>query len=380
MGGRLRRRGELGGELAEDEVLARSLDQAEGGDVPEGSWCRRCRGRPRSRRGARTARPARSAAGRPRCARPAGGGWCRGRCRRTLARAFTCSGRTLDGPDPNRPSEGSRLVRDRDVGGFGHVWNHGIRGPEPLHDRPIQDLPPHAAVSPSATLAVDARRQGAPGGGRARHRLRRRRAGLPHPGGTSSKRPRPPAPTRCCTTTRRRPGSRPCGPPSPPRRVRDSGFAVEPSQVLVTNGAKQAVANAFAVPARPGRRGPRPRPLLDDLPRGDRPRRRGPGRGALGRVDRLPGPGTDLEAATTERTKVLLFVSPSNPTGAVYPRAEIAGDRARGPLDRGLVGGHRRDLRAPRLRRGRAPLDAGPRPRARRHLRRHQRGGQDLPP
>jgi aspartate aminotransferase len=30
-----------------------------------------------------------------------------------------------------------------------------------------------------------------------------------------------------------------------------------------------------------------------------------------------------LEAALTERTKVLLFVSPSNPTGAVYPRAEI---------------------------------------------------------
>src|SRR5205807_2729640 len=30
-----------------------------------------------------------------------------------------------------------------------------------------------------------------------------------------------------------------------------------------------------------------------------------------------------LEAARTDRTKVLLFVSPSNPTGAVYPRAEV---------------------------------------------------------
>src|SRR2546422_22703 len=30
-----------------------------------------------------------------------------------------------------------------------------------------------------------------------------------------------------------------------------------------------------------------------------------------------------LEAARTPRTKVLLFVSPSNPTGAVYPRAEV---------------------------------------------------------
>ena len=30
-----------------------------------------------------------------------------------------------------------------------------------------------------------------------------------------------------------------------------------------------------------------------------------------------------LEAATTGRTKVLLFVSPSNPTGAVYPPEEV---------------------------------------------------------
>ena len=30
-----------------------------------------------------------------------------------------------------------------------------------------------------------------------------------------------------------------------------------------------------------------------------------------------------LDAARTERTKALIFVSPSNPTGAVYPRDEI---------------------------------------------------------
>ena len=30
-----------------------------------------------------------------------------------------------------------------------------------------------------------------------------------------------------------------------------------------------------------------------------------------------------MEAARTERTKVLLFVSPSNPTGAVYPRDQV---------------------------------------------------------
>ena len=69
-----------------------------------------------------------------------------------------------------------------------------------------------------------------------------------------------------------------------------------------------------------------------------------------------------LEAARTERTKVLLFVSPSNPTGAVYTADEI---RAIGQLGRGprAVGAHRRDLRAPRLRRRRDRLDAGAVPR-----------------
>ena len=31
-----------------------------------------------------------------------------------------------------------------------------------------------------------------------------------------------------------------------------------------------------------------------------------------------------LEAATTDRTKAVVFVSPSNPTGAVYPRESVA--------------------------------------------------------
>ena len=43
----------------------------------------------------------------------------------------------------------------------------------------------------------------------------------------------------------------------------------------------------------------------------------------------------DLEAALTDRTKVLLFVSPSNPTGAVYPRTEIEAI-GRWAVERGL--------------------------------------------
>ena len=84
-----------------------------------------------------------------------------------------------------------------------------------------------------------------------------------------------------------------------------------------------------------------------------------------------------LDAAVTDRTKALLFVSPSNPTGAVYPPAEVEAI-GRWAVERGHLGDHRRDLRAPHLRRAPLQLDAHPRARAARPLRRAQRRGQDL--
>ena len=65
-----------------------------------------------------------------------------------------------------------------------------------------------------------------------------------------------------------------------------------------------------------------------------------------------------LEAARTPRTKVLLFVSPSNPTGAVYPPAEVEAI-GRWALEHGIWVRDRRDLRAPHLRRARVLVDAG---------------------
>ncbi len=104
---------------------------------------------------------------------------------------------------------------------------------------------------------------------------------------------------------------------------RDSGLSVEPAQVLVTNGGKQAVANTFAVLCDPGDEVLVPAPYWTTYPESI----------ALAGGVPVPVPADertgfrvsveDLEAATTERTKVLLFVSPSNPTGAVYPRPEI---------------------------------------------------------
>jgi aspartate aminotransferase len=104
---------------------------------------------------------------------------------------------------------------------------------------------------------------------------------------------------------------------------RDSGYDVSAAQVLITNGGKHAVYNAFATLLDPGDEVLLPAPYWTTYPE--------PIRLAGGVPVVLPtdeGTGfrvtvDQLEAALTERTKVLLFVSPSNPTGAVYPRDEV---------------------------------------------------------
>ncbi|GGK82026.1 aminotransferase [Ornithinimicrobium pekingense] len=104
---------------------------------------------------------------------------------------------------------------------------------------------------------------------------------------------------------------------------RDSGYAVEPAQVLVTNGGKQAVYNTFAALLDPGDEVILPTPYWTTYPEairlaGGRPVEVFAGADAsyLVTVDQL-------EAARTDRTKVLLFCSPSNPTGAVYPPEQV---------------------------------------------------------
>jgi aspartate/methionine/tyrosine aminotransferase len=104
---------------------------------------------------------------------------------------------------------------------------------------------------------------------------------------------------------------------------RDSGLEVGAGQVLVTNGGKQAVANAFAVLCDPGDEVIVLAPYWTTYPEsialaGGTP--------VFVNSDETTGfrsSVADLEAAWTPNTKALLFVSPSNPTGAVYPRAEI---------------------------------------------------------
>ncbi|MGW4792024.1 pyridoxal phosphate-dependent aminotransferase [Nonomuraea sp. NPDC004297] len=106
------------------------------------------------------------------------------------------------------------------------------------------------------------------------------------------------------------------------KTLRDSGYAADAAQVLVTNGGKQAVYEAFATLLDPGDEVLVVAPYWTTYPEAIKLA------GGV-QVDVVTDESTGylasverLEAARTERTKVLLFVSPSNPTGAVYSREE----------------------------------------------------------
>jgi aspartate/methionine/tyrosine aminotransferase len=104
---------------------------------------------------------------------------------------------------------------------------------------------------------------------------------------------------------------------------RDSGFEVKASQVLVTNGGKQAVANTFETLLDPGDEVLLLAPYWTTYPEAIMLGGGVPVVVPTGIESGFQASVDQLEAAATDRTKVLLFVSPSNPTGAVYPRQAI---------------------------------------------------------
>jgi aspartate aminotransferase len=107
------------------------------------------------------------------------------------------------------------------------------------------------------------------------------------------------------------------------KTMRDSRYEVSATQVLVTNGGKQALYNAFATLLDPGDEVLLPAPYWTTYPESIR---LAGGRPVPVPTDETTGYRTSverLEAARTPATKVLVFVSPSNPTGAVYPPAEV---------------------------------------------------------
>jgi aspartate aminotransferase len=104
---------------------------------------------------------------------------------------------------------------------------------------------------------------------------------------------------------------------------RDSGYAVEPTQVLVTNGGKQAIYEAFATMLDPLDEVIVPAPYWTTYPESIRLAGAVPVEVLADETQDYKVTVDQLEAARTERTKVLLFNSPSNPTGAVYSRDEV---------------------------------------------------------
>jgi aspartate/methionine/tyrosine aminotransferase len=180
-----------------------------------------------------------------------------------------------------------------------------------------------SAISESATLAVDAKARALKAAGRPVIGFGAGEPDFPTPGYIVD------AAQQACTLPRFHHYSPTPGLPElreavAAKTARDSGYQVSASQVLITNGGKQAVYQTFATLLDPGDEVLLPAPYWTTYPE------------AISLAGGVPVPVmtdestgylasvADLEAARTPRTKVLLFVSPSNPTGAVYPAARVA--------------------------------------------------------
>jgi len=180
-----------------------------------------------------------------------------------------------------------------------------------------------SAITESATLAVDAKAKALKAAGRPVIGFGAGEPDFPTPGYIVE------AAQRACAQPRFHKYTPAAGLPELRQAVaaktaRDSGYLVEPGQVLITNGGKQAVYEAFATLLDPGDEVIVPAPYWTTYPEAI-----ALAGGVMRAVVTDEESGylasiEDLEAARTPATKVLLFVSPSNPTGAVYPPDRMA--------------------------------------------------------
>jgi aspartate aminotransferase len=107
------------------------------------------------------------------------------------------------------------------------------------------------------------------------------------------------------------------------KTARDSGYVVSPGQVLVTNGGKQAIYEAFATILSPGDEVIVPAPYWTTYPESIRLAGGVPVYVSADETTGYRVSVEQLEAARSERTVAVLFVSPSNPTGAVYRPEQV---------------------------------------------------------
>jgi aspartate aminotransferase len=107
------------------------------------------------------------------------------------------------------------------------------------------------------------------------------------------------------------------------KTLRDSGYVITADQVLVTNGGKQAVYQSFAAILDPGDEVLLPAPYWTTYPECIKLAGGIPVEVFADETQDYLVNVAQLAAALTDKTKVLLFCSPSNPTGAVYTRDQV---------------------------------------------------------
>ena len=180
-----------------------------------------------------------------------------------------------------------------------------------------------AAIAESATLAVDSKAKALRAAGRPVIGFGAGEPDFPTPGYIIE------AAQRACAEPRFHKYTPAAGLPELREAIaavtaRDTGYQVSAAQVLVTNGGKQAVYEALATLVDAGDEVLLPTPYWTTYPEsiklaggGVVPVLTDESTGYLASV-------ADLETARTERTKLLLLTSPSNPTGVVYPPEQLA--------------------------------------------------------
>jgi len=179
-----------------------------------------------------------------------------------------------------------------------------------------------AAIAPSATLAVDAKAKALQAAGEPVIGFGAGEPDFPTPEAVVE------AAVEACRDPRNHKYSPTPGLPElreaiARKTLRDSGYEVPASAVLVTNGGKHAVYNAILTVVDEGDEVLLPAPYWTTYPE---PIRLAGGVPVVLHTDESTGfqvTVDQLEAARTPRTKALVFVSPSNPTGTVYPPAAV---------------------------------------------------------
>jgi len=108
------------------------------------------------------------------------------------------------------------------------------------------------------------------------------------------------------------------------KTLRDSGLTVNPAQILVTNGGKHAVATTFMTLVDPGDEVLIPAPYWTTYPEAVYLAGGKPVAVPTSEANGFRVTVEDLEKYRTAKTKLLVFVSPSNPTGAVCTPEQVA--------------------------------------------------------